>query len=306
MSENAEVKVAYDLWESFKDEILYKNRYFIDHPILGYIERFSVTNKRVIETGTILFRARLFDGELDAIKYLEDSQNVDGMNALELAYWKAKSYPKRDPDSGFWGYNKAESFIPSNNAIISDGRANPALIKYLYVAEDAYTAMVEVRPYLKSVVSIAEIKIDSPLTVMNFSYESLSKLKDTKEFLMYLIMRDFSKPANTDKKNYIPTQYIAEFIKHLGMDGIRFNSSLYGRGRNITIFNYENCEPISSSLYEIEDICLEALNVSRKDSPIFYTINSKKQSKKTFKISLINCKSKVQLISNYNAWRVPN
>lgn len=30
----------------------------------------------------------------------------------------------------------------------------------------------------------------------------------------------------------------------------------------ITVFNYEKCQPISSKLYEIEDICFEAKGIA--------------------------------------------
>jgi hypothetical protein len=74
---------------------------------------------------------------------------------------------------------------------------------------------------------------------------------------MYFIMDDFSKPSNADLKDYIPIQYIAEFVKPLGFDGIKFNSSLHWIGKNVTIFSYEKCSPIGSKLYKINDICFE-------------------------------------------------
>ncbi|KRE45819.1 RES family NAD+ phosphorylase [Paenibacillus sp. Soil522] len=262
---------ASELWGSFKDEVLYKNRFIISHEVLDYITNLSENHKTIIESERVLYRARLFDGDVSAVRHLNDLAKNDENNSgnssftLEHAFFLQHYNLKRDP--GFWGYNKQESFIPLKNDFINDGRANPAFIKYLYTAEDAYTAMVEVRPYLKSVVSIAEIRVNSPITVADFSYESLKDLQSVGEILMYLIMNDFSKPANSDKKSYIPTQYVAEFIKTLGLDGIRFNSSLHGQGRNITIFDYKDCEPVSSSLYEIDDICFEAKNIAPKGLP---------------------------------------
>ncbi|MDD4590670.1 MAG: RES family NAD+ phosphorylase [Parabacteroides sp.] len=57
--------------------------------------------------------------------------------------------------------------------------------------------------------------------------------------------------------SYIPTQYIAEYIKKLGFQAIKFNSSLDSSGRNVTIFTPEKCEAVSSNLYSIEDICFD-------------------------------------------------
>lgn len=58
--------------------------------------------------------------------------------------------------------------------------------------------------------------------------------------------------------DYIPTQIIAEYIKSLGYEGIRFKSSLHNGGVNLTIFNYEKCEAISSQDFRLENIKLTA------------------------------------------------
>jgi hypothetical protein len=88
--------------------------------------------------------------------------------------------------SKFWGYNEKESFVPSDNNIVKDGRVNPAFIKYLYTAEDPYTALVEVRPYLGSKVSVAEIRVNETLTIADFSYSSIENLIGFEEYLMFL------------------------------------------------------------------------------------------------------------------------
>jgi hypothetical protein len=65
--------------------------------------------------------------------------------------------------------------------------------------------------------------------------------------------------------NNIPIQYIAKFIKNLGYEGIKINSSFYKKGRNITIFNYDKCELVSSKLYEIDDTCFEGKGIAPKN-----------------------------------------
>lgn len=279
---------AYKLWEDFKSEVTYKNRFFIEHDVMKYLEQFAKTNSLIIPAKTILYRARQFEDDLATRLYYNDliAQNGDNSEILLTAtYQNDKSMFRREP--GFWGYSKDKSFIPPDNNYVSDGRANPAFIKYLYTAEDAYTAMVEVRPYLGSVISIAEIRVLTPLSIVNFTYESLMQLQGFEECLMYLIINDFSKPSNSDKRSYLPTQYISEFIKSINMDGIRFKSSLYERGRNVTIFNYENCEPVCSYLYKLDDICFEAKGVSPKGKSdlLHYKLHKARQKEST---NLIN------------------
>lgn len=89
-------------------------------------------------------------------------------------------------------------------------------------AEDAYTALVEIRPYLKSLVSVARIKVNECLQVADFTYEGFNKTESVENHLFYLIMSAFSKPSNTNKLGYISTQYVTEFVKNLGFEGIRF------------------------------------------------------------------------------------
>ena len=70
---------------------------------------------------------------------------------------------------------------------------------------------------------------------------------------MGMIQGAFSKPTN-NSDDYLPTQVIAEYIRSLGYDGIRFNSSLHYGGVNLTIFNYENCEAVSSQDFRVEEM----------------------------------------------------
>jgi len=56
--------------------------------------------------------------------------------------------------------------------------------------------------------------------------------------------------------DYIPTQYISEFIKSLGFDGVEYQSSLNSEGYNIAIFKPEKLECFKTNVYEIKDIKL--------------------------------------------------
>lgn len=258
-------KQAFELWDSFKKEVLYKNRFIVRHDVPNYIKQIAEKNKVIVEENTVLYRARLYHNGDAFLQYLGNEFNDEGLD--ELGKFMMQLYKhdyKAKQESGFWGFNDKDSFVPPNNDYISDGRTNPAFIRYLYTSEDPYTALVEVRPYLKSKVSVAEIIVNKTLNIADFSYKAFGNLEGFEQNLMYLIMDDFSRPSDSDVKSYIPTQYIAEFIKTLDFDGIKFNSSLHGRGRNITIFNYEKCTPVGSKLYEIEDICFEAKSIVPK------------------------------------------
>jgi hypothetical protein len=245
-------KKAYKLWENFKSEILFNNRFILKHEVLDYIKHFVEKNKIYIEKGTILYRARIFT---------DDSGFINGINNIENLDKFSQYIYQQKAESGFWGYGEIESFVPPNNDKVGNGRVNPAFIKYLYTSENPYTAMVEVRPYFGSKVSIADIIIEDSVCITDFS--RFYNVDDEFEvYLIHQIMNDFSKPSDSDIKDYLPTQYIAEFIKSLGVHGVRFNSSLHSSGKNITFFKYDKCKPISSKLYEIKDICYGAKSLA--------------------------------------------
>lgn len=68
----------------------------------------------------------------------------------------------------------------------------------------------------------------------------------------------FSRPVINDE-NYYSTQYICEYIKHLGFDGIRFKSSLDSNGKNYVLFNSVNNTSkgysiINSKVFQVDSI----------------------------------------------------
>lgn len=57
-----------------------------------------------------------------------------------------------------------------------EGRANPKGIPYLYTANDKETAIAEVRPWIGAYVSIAELKVVRPLTIVNCTHQDATRL----------------------------------------------------------------------------------------------------------------------------------
>ena len=143
---------------------------------------------------------------------------------------------------------------------VSEGRANAKFVKYLYVAESPTTAIFEVRPFIYDAINIAQIQVNDSLKIANIAVEldcSNNENVTIESHVMGIIQGAFSKPTN-NPDDYIPTQIIAEYIKSLGYEGIRFNSSLHDGGVNLTIFNYEKCEAIASQDFRLENIKLTA------------------------------------------------
>ena len=243
---------ARKLWYEFKDAIFYENRFFVKHQLLDILSQYMKENTLNVKPGQIYYRARIIDDSC-----INDHMIYKCFSAPEGEKLDVKYVGKANP---FKGLTKEASFVPPKDIKVSEGRANPKYVKYLYVAESPTTAIFEVRPFIYDAVNIAKIQINEPLRVANIAVNldlSNDKNATVEMYVMGMIQGAFSKPTN-NTDDYIPTQVIAEYIKSLGYDGIRFNSSIHSGGVNLTIFNYEKCEAISSQDFRIENIKLTA------------------------------------------------
>ena len=262
----------------FKETLLKRNRFFVSHPFLDRIIK-SIDNidsplspfqTKYIEENTELFRARICDEQTLAsmqFEYIDVSASFLAKKAREqLLTHDITSF--EDPKC-FRGYNAINSYIPPEHIKTPDGRINPQYIRYLYTARDAYTALVECRPMLNSYVSIAKILVKRPLTIIELP--SQAQFNDIEylinngfeiKYLSSIIHSIFSTPCSGELKDYLPAQYISEYIKSLDngtrFDGICFESALNRSGMNITIFNHEKCCAVSSQVFKVNDIQFEA------------------------------------------------
>lgn len=289
----------------FKKSILYENRFFItNHP---FLVEFNKLIKKDLESknpimisnlreDSILYRARVMDQHLGCRKSLItkmmqqysleleqakcckecDQENTNCVKASTETAEKFKSYAKEElydialsSEVNFQGFNKCDSSLPpkEKSEIVSDMRANPRYIRYLYAANDKYTALLEARSNINSLVSVADIKISKHLRIFDITNLSECKDKASNLFeLLYELNDEFSVPVAGELKDYLTSQVISEFIKNLDcvpkFDGICFKSSLNPRGKNYTLFNEENFQPISSEVYYISEIGLTAHGVT--------------------------------------------
>ena len=235
--------------KEFIDEIQYRNRNPQDVKVLDLLKDLSTNPERIIPVGTRLYRCRIIH---DASK-------------------AGKEY-------GFFGYGKSDSFVPPASAT-RDLRANYRYIPYLYCANHPYTALVEVRPRLGANVSVATITTKEELTLLDFTLKNIPKrMTDAKLNLFADLSMLYSKPVTSDDDilDYIPTQFVAEYAKHLKYDGIVFRSSLtpelddsdlYEHENfdryNIVVFNYQKCEPIASNIVNVTRNYLECEQIDK-------------------------------------------
>ena len=187
------------LLKDFVSEIQYVNRNPKDVRVLQLLDELATNPEIILLPGDKLYRCR----------------NIRNANDI-------------NKEPGFFGYNSKDSFVAPAN-LTKDMRANYKYIPYLYCANHPYIALVEVRPRLSSFVSVATIEVQERLALLDFTMRNIpKKMMETKQNLFSDLSYLFSKPVafEDDTLDYIPTQYIAEYAKGLGYDGIVFESSL--------------------------------------------------------------------------------
>ena len=130
------------------------------------------------------------------------------------------------------------------------GRANPSGIPFLYLSDNKETILYEIRASYLDEVSIATFtlkdNLDKLIYISDFTeiptifHPSRVNEKIKSTLLKQKISIDLSKPMRRydSELDYIPTQFICEFIKiYTGVQGIKFRSSLHNIGNNLVIFD---------------------------------------------------------------------
>ena len=216
-------------WESFAEELKFKNR-FMPQQLPNrelLIQLFDLVGKSYKRLSQKFYRARV---------------NIEGKQ-----------------------YNINDLQKPPAGTVLN-GRANPIGISYLYTASDAETAIAEIRGYKGEKVSVLEFNIDRDMALLDLRhpYQTVSPFEKSEyleviyRYMPYLeyLGRELSKPVIPHKNNleYLTSQYLCEFIKQMGYDGIIYNSSI-AQGDNYVIFNDNLLKPIEKiHEYEIAEM----------------------------------------------------
>ncbi len=172
-------------------------------------------------------------------------------------------------------FSKEEMFSPPKN-IASAGRANPLGIPVLYLCDNIKTVPYEIRASYLDEISIGTFHLKEGLNkkirISDFTekpslflgaeathYDVNKQIKST--LLKKRISYDLSKPMRRydSELDYIPTQFICEFLKiYTGVDGVKFKSSLHTEGNNYVIFDQGIMECLNVELYKIHKLEIEA------------------------------------------------
>lgn len=200
-------------WETLRDEMMYKNRWFLDvamdtdrlEALLVYLPADDLPKR--------WYRARIRTGDV--------TYPIDKMGAP----------PKR---------------------LATHGRANPPGIPYLYLSSLPEAAAAELRPHTGEVACVADFTIADQLNAVDLRNPrklvspflladagAIGQLRADIPFLERL-GDELTRPVLPQGAaiDYIPSQYLCEFIKKVGRDGVIYRSSV-SDGINLALFDPE-------------------------------------------------------------------
>jgi hypothetical protein len=225
-------------WQEFREELMHKNRYFPkaapDLVRLRELLSYLITDPREIPSQ--LFRARIQDG---AMPHPPDRM---GAPPAELA---------------------------------THGRANPAGIPYLYLASDQNTAVSELRPHTGDLASVARCLVSDQLklvdlrqprkTISPFALPDESQVALLRGDLAFLatVGEELTRPVHPKSAHidYLPSQYLCEFIKDCGFDGVMYRSSV-GDGVNLALF-----DPAKAAVDLVAQYAVSRVHVELEEKP---------------------------------------
>lgn len=226
-------------WHGFSEEIKHVHRYHAQITNAGVLEELMKALERVIgEADGSWYRARRWNDK-------------DGRVPAEADL--------KEPDP-----NKA-----------SDGRMSPSGVSCLYISNDIKGAMSEIRASRHDDIAIMKMRPKKDLRILDLSriaeISPFDEVVDCKKLASNIenlrqIKEALIRPMrSTDNViEYVPTQYIADFARSIGFDGIGYDSVLYEKSGkpsyNIASFlGFDQAfECQSIALYKIKNVNLEA------------------------------------------------
>ena len=212
-------------WEDFVTEIKERNRFHT-----------NIINKRV----------------LDTILSATCKQYKAGSTFYRARIWNDK-----------YGFDKDHMGAPPASKATA-GRANPEGISCLYLADSVDTTLHETRAGVYDYATVAQFRLLQDIEVVNLAaIDKISPFQEIDCSLLAInlphlrkIGYEISKPLRRHDSplDYLPTQYISDYIKSAGFAGIEYKSTMCKKGVNFAIFDETLFECIETESYDIDSL----------------------------------------------------
>lgn len=247
-----------------EDSLIYKEKVGIDKLCdSNYLKRNGLMRESSWEKFTYSIKSmnRFHSGHvnLELLKQLFESPGMQKViKKGESEYFRARI----SDQSGL----KPENMGAPPIHLTSAGRANSQGIRCLYLASDLETTIHEIRARDLDYVSVGKFKATKDLKIVDLA--NLDKISpfnigvfDIEWFAINMailkkISKEIAKPLRRQDSDldYLPSQYIADYIKSLGYDGISYRSTLHKEGVNYAIFDPKKFECSSVQLVYIDSL----------------------------------------------------
>jgi len=230
--------------------------------ILDEVKKWSSIKRELVEEYRFMTGVKY---DLDVYKHIFDAHIID-ISAGTMFYRsrlneKGCQTPFKEEEMGA---------PPRENAFA--GRANPEGIPFLYLCSNPETTFYEIRVVFLDRVSTGVFTNKDRIKIVDFTQTKSPfdlfadfdvRENIVAELVMKQLMSDLSRPMRRDdsKLEYIPTQFICEFIKFsTDADGIAFNSSL-SSGINYVMFNPKSFDCLKVDSYSVDKVEVKATSV---------------------------------------------
>jgi hypothetical protein len=144
------------------------------------------------------------------------------------------------------------------------GRANPEGISILYLADTVKTTLYEIRAGVYDYITVGDFELQKDIEVINLA--DIDKISPfigidfTQHAInmehLKMICKEIAKPLRRHDSllDYIPTQYITDYIKSKNFDGIEYISTMCQGGFNLAIFDESSFTCKQTTVYDIKDL----------------------------------------------------
>lgn len=221
-------------WDSLKKEIVEKNRFFLENVIdLNLLKKYLTAKVKTYKRGDVFYRGRI------------------------------------SKQSGFKIHEMGKP--PVEKA--TSGRANPIGIAYLYLSSNKETTLYETRATYLDYVTIGIFHLKKDINLIKLRTVGISSPfeENLNEKLIYQpflksLEKDLSRPLRRydTELDYLPTQYLCEYIKSIGYDGVEYGSAMIKGGINIAVFDDSNFECLTNEVFEIKNITFSDVFTNNK------------------------------------------
>lgn len=219
-------------WDEFVESLKSHNRFHSRHINLELFEKFCSFIRKGYKKGGLFYRARISS---------EEGFRADEMGAP-----------------------------PPEQAVA--GRANSAGISFLYLANNVETAIHEVRAGAFDYVTIGTFELQEDIIVIDLkAIDRISPFISEFDCLEHAINKEHLQKINIEMGktlrrsdcvlDYIPTQYICDFIKSIKYGetpeyaGLEYNSTINPSGINLAVFEpFPQLSCVDIEVYKISEI----------------------------------------------------